>query len=124
MDTISISHFLGTLISAIPVRERAFLLLALGLSLIVWLFYRQLRFLAAAPLRGYQIAGSAAAGEPRLDDARMAFSPGQKFARASFDISAGLRKARDFNSLTEQIRMGSTRRELPTSYRRARYAPS
>src|SRR4051812_21009199 len=91
METISILHFFENFVSVIPVRERAFLLVALALSTIVWMFCRKLQSLAEARPKGYAIDRAAAADEPRLDDALVDFVAGSKVSAGILDAAQATR---------------------------------
>jgi hypothetical protein len=104
MELISIAQFLEPFISAIPVRERAFLLFALLFSTIAWVFHRKLRSLPRALTKADEIGGSDATDKPRLDDALVAFFAASNVSSGILGILRTARKPLGFKSLAAKIR--------------------
>jgi hypothetical protein len=122
MELISIAQFFETFISAIPVRERAFLLVALLLATVAWVFHRKLRSLPSASADAERIGGSGAADQPRLDDALVAFFARSNVSSGILGVLSGARKPLGFRALTAKIRRGAANSriaEVPASAIRA-----
>ena len=100
MEFISIAQILETFVSAVPMRERAFLTVALLLSTIAWVFHRKLQLLPTAN----QITGAGAAARPRLDDALVAFFARSNVSSGTLGVLSAARKPLGFKSLTAKMR--------------------
>jgi hypothetical protein len=121
MQAISTLHFSEAFVSAMPVRERVLLLVALVLSTLAGMFYRQLRSLSARS-HAHEISRGAAADEPRLDEALVAFVAGSKVSSGILNALAEGSQPLRFKALAVGTEPGSANAkfaDVPRSAMRA-----